>query len=462
MKLWGGRFKGSMDPSAWKLNASLPVDQRLAYEDLRASQAWAEAIHQAGVLTAEEHARIQAGLAAIHAELTTASFAFSESDEDIHTAIERRLAELIGSLAGKLHTGRSRNDQVVTDLRLWLLGNLPSLADDLKGLQAALVERSEGDRDLLLPGYTHLQSAQPVLLSHWWLSHFWPLQRDRQRLDNLLERTSVLPLGSSALAGTPYLIDREALAAALGFRQPSQNSIDAVADRDFVVEFLFCAALIASHLSRLSEAVIVFSSLEFGFFELSDAYASGSSLMPQKHNPDVFELARAKSGVLAGNLAGFLTILKGLPSAYDKDLQEDKAPVFLAFDTLHSLLPVLAGALRTLAPHPERMRQAITPRLMATDLADYFVEKGMPFRQAHTLVGKAVLYASSLGKELDQLTLEEFRGLANEFEAVDFDPGLFSAFDPRASVARRRAMGGTSPQAVELQIQQARQILELI
>jgi argininosuccinate lyase len=318
MTLWGGRFSGKMDPAAWRLNASLAFDQRLAQQDIRGSTAWAQALEQAGILSPGESDQICQGLQAVAEEFAGGGFAFQDSDEDIHTAVERRLGELIGPAAGKLHTGRSRNDQVATDLRLWVLEAVSRLEAALLGMQQALVGRAEADMDLLMPGYTHLQRAQPILLSHWWLAHFWPLQRDRERLAELKRRTAVLPLGSGALAGTPFAIDRAALAGALGFLAPSPNSLDAVSDRDFAVEFLFCCALIGVHLSRLAEAVVLFTSAEFAYFELSDAYATGSSLMPQKKNPDVFELARGKAGTLTGLLTGLLAVLKGLPSTYDK------------------------------------------------------------------------------------------------------------------------------------------------
>jgi argininosuccinate lyase len=304
MTLWGGRFSGKMDPAAWELNASLRVDRRLALQDVRGSLAWAQALEQAGVLTGDEHQQISTGLQAILGEFESGLFQFQESDEDIHTAVERRLGELIGPPAGMLHTGRSRNDQVATDLRLWLMDHLPLLEAALADLQRALLERAEADFDILMPGYTHLQRAQVILLSHWWLMHFWPLHRDRQRLSQAFQRSLSSPLGCGALAGTPYPVDRHALAVALGFSEPAPNSLDAVSERDFVAETLFCTALIGVHLSRLAEAMVLFSSSEFGFFELSDAYATGSSLMPQKKNPDVFELARGKSGLLTGWLTG--------------------------------------------------------------------------------------------------------------------------------------------------------------
>ena len=451
MTLWGGRFSGKLDPAAWRLNASLPFDQRLALQDVRGSLAWAQALEKAGVLTSTECTQICAGLNTIHDEFNGQPFPFQESDEDIHTAVERRLGELIGPLAGKLHTGRSRNDQVATDLRLWLLESIPNLDHALHELQSALVERAESDLNILLPGYTHLQRAQPILLGHWWLSHFWPLQRDRQRLAQARARTASLPLGSGALAGTAYPVDRAALAASLGFSQPSPNSLDAVSDRDFAAEFLFGAALVGTHLSRLAEAVVLFSSSEFGFFELPEAFSTGSSLMPQKKNPDVFELARAKSGTLLGYLSGLMTTLKGLPSTYDKDLQEDKVPVFSACDTLMACLPVLAGALRTLKVNHERMRAAIDPGMLATDLADYLVRKGLPFRQAHAVVGQAVQFAGQAGKPLDQLSIQEFQSLDPQIDA-----DVYSVFDPQQSIARRNAEGGTAAEAVKIQLQNAK------
>ena len=455
MTLWGGRFSGQLDPQAWALNASLGFDRRLALQDVRGSLAWAQALEKAGVLTNEESTHISRGLETVRGEFERQEFDFQESDEDIHTAVERRLGELIGPAAGKLHTGRSRNDQVATDLRLWLLEAIQNLDSALLGLQTVLVGRAEADLDTLLPGYTHLQRAQPILLGHWWLSHFWPLQRDRERLQQLQARTSSLPLGSGALAGTPFPVDRQALADDLGFSQPSANSLDAVSDRDFVAEFLFFTALIASHLSKLSEAVVLFSTAEFGFFELSDAFSTGSSLMPQKKNPDVFELARGKAGTLLGYLTGLMTTLKGLPSTYDKDLQEDKLPVFNAYDTLMGILPVLAGALQTLVLHPDRMRAAIDPGMLATDLADYLVRKGLPFRQAHTVVGQAVQLAGVSGKPLDALSLPEFQHLSS---LIDSD--VYRVFDPQQSVARRNVPGGTAPEAIKMQLQNAKRIMQ--
>ncbi|MFZ5919945.1 MAG: argininosuccinate lyase [Chloroflexota bacterium] len=453
--LWGGRFSTKLDDAAFLLNASLPFDKRLAIQDVRGSLAWAEAIHDAGVLSDTEHAKLASGLSMIAEEFANATFTYQEADEDIHTAVERRLGELIGPLAGKLHTGRSRNDQVATDFRLWMLDTLPELDSAISILQSALVALAEKHLSTLMPGYTHLQRAQPVTLAHWLLGHFWALQRDRERVTDLRDRVAILPLGCGALAGTAFPVDRDALAEALGFDAPAPNSLDAVSDRDFAAEYLFCAALTGVHLSRLAEAVILFTTAEFGFFELSDAFSTGSSLMPQKKNPDLFELTRGKAGTLIGLLAGMLATLKGLPSTYDKDLQEDKVPVFQATDALLAVLPVLAGALATMTVHEGRMRAAIDPSMLATDLADYLVRKGMPFREAHGVAGKAVRLAAEKGLSLDQLSLNEWQALG------PFEADVKDVFDPVKSVERRNAVGGTSPQSVKNQIKQAKSTLTL-
>lgn len=453
--LWGGRFSSKPDTSAFEFNASLSFDKRLAMQDVKGSIAWAEAIHAAGILSEAELTSILDGLSTIAKEFADATFEFRESDEDIHTAVERRLGELIGPLAGKLHTGRSRNDQVATDFRLWILETLPSLDSAIVKLQANLVALAEQHLFTLMPGYTHLQRAQPITLAHWLLSHFWPLQRDRERLLDLRDRVAVLPLGCGALAGTAFPVDRASLAMALGFDAPAPNSIDAVSDRDFAAEFLFCAALTGVHLSRLSEQMILFTTEEFGFFELSDAFSTGSSLMPQKKNPDLFELARGKAGTLIGLLTGMLATLKGLPSAYDKDLQEDKVAVFQAMDTLLAILPVLSGALSTMTVHVERMLAAIDSSLLATDLADYLVRKGTPFRQAHVILGKALYVAAEQGLSLDQLPLHAWQALGA------FDADVKQVFDPAKSVERKNVIGGTSPQSVIDQIESAKSILGL-
>jgi argininosuccinate lyase len=451
--LWGGRFAQKLDAAAWDLNSSLAVDQRLARQDVEGSLAWADAIHRAGILSDKEHASISLGLATIKEEFSSGRFSFAPSDEDIHTTVERRLMELIGEAAGKLHTGRSRNDQVATDFRLWMLQTIPTLVAAIQDLQSALVEQAEFAGETLMPGYTHLQRAQPILLAHWWLSHYWSLQRDRARLNDLIARVSILPLGSGALAGVPFDIDRVALAESLGFTDVSQNSIDAVSDRDFVAEYLFCTTMMGIHLSKLAEQIVLYTSTEFGFLELSDAFSTGSSLMPQKKNPDVFELTRGKAGTLLGLLTGLLATLKGLPSTYDKDLQEDKEPVFHATDTLLAILPVIAGALRAITVKAERMLSAIDSTMMATDLADYLVEKGVPFRKAHEMVGKVVRAAGEKQVGLEEMSLEAYQVIG------PFEADVYQVFDPLKSVEKRNAIGGTSPQSVKNQITKCRENL---
>lgn len=454
MTLWQGRLDEPLDPLAARLNTSLPFDRRLADEEIRVDIAWAQALARAGVITADELGPIVRGLEQVGAELASGEFVFAETDEDVHTAVERRLGELIGRLAGKLHTGRSRNDLVVTDLRLWTLASAGRIAALLKQLQGTLLERAERDWGVVLPGYTHLRPAQPILLSHWWLAHFWAFERDRDRLRDLCRRTRVMPLGSGALAGTTVAIDRWQLAHALGFESPSANSVDAVSDRDFVAEFLFSCTVIALHLSRLAEALILYSTEEFDFLELPDRYCTGSSLMPQKKNPDVLELIRARAGAMLGGLTGWLATARGLPSAYDKDLQEDKPPLFAAADALELMLPVMSGVVEGLAIHPEQMRQAIPAHALATELADYLVSKGVPFRQAREQVARAVRHASRLGVGLDELPLEQWKEINPKFEQ-----DLIERFDVELSLARRSAWGGTSPDAVREQMLLARRTL---
>jgi argininosuccinate lyase len=449
MTLWGGRFSTKLNEQAWDLNSSLPVDQRMAIQDVDGSLAWADALRKANILLDEEHASISLGLGTVKGEFASGQFVFVPSDEDIHTAVERRLTELVGPVAGKLHTGRSRNDQVATDFRLWMLGVIPVLDSVFKDMQSALLEQAERAGETLMPGYTHLQRAQPILLSHWWLSHYHPLGRDRERLADLVKRVSILPLGCGALAGTPVPVDRAALAKSLGFASASPNSLDSVSDRDFAAEFLFFATMTGIHLSKLAEQIVLYTSTEFGFFELSDAFSTGSSLMPQKKNPDMFELTRGKAGTLIGLLTGLLATLKGLPSTYDKDLQEDKAPVFQATDTLLAILPVLAGALRTITAKPQRMRNAIDSFMMATDLADYLVGKGIPFRETHAIAGKAVRVAGEKNVGLEEMPLEAYQALCPAFEA-----DVYQVFDPMKSIEKRNAIGGTSLQSVKNQIKE--------
>ena len=450
-KLWGGRFSEGLDAQAAAYQNSIGFDFRLAGADIRGSLAWAKALARAGVLSPDEAREIGAGLESVRAEIEAGTFALQPSDEDVHTAVERRLTELIGPVGGKLHTGRSRNDQVATDFRLWMMDEIDHLSGLIQEVQAALLARAESDLEIVMPGYTHLQRAQPILLSHWWLSHVWPLARDRARLAQARARTAVLPLGSGALAGTPFPVDRDYLAAELGFSGVAPNSLDGVSDRDFAAEFLFIAALLGVHLSRLSESLVIFSTAEFGFIELSDVYSTGSSLMPQKKNPDTLELTRGKAGMLVGRLAGLLATLKGLPSTYDKDLQEDKPPVFDAADALEGMLPVMSGLLRTLTVHPEAMQAALDPALLATDLADYLVQRGVPFREAHGVIGQAVRRSQALGLRLDQLPLAELQAISPVFGA-----DVSQVYDFLAAVNRRNAPGGTALQAVREQLALAR------
>ena len=452
MKLWGGRFAAETNSLVHEFNASLPFDRRLWDVDIRGSMAWAMALTRAGLLTPVESVQITAGLGQIHDEFAAGAFTFAPGDEDIHTAVERRLIEIVGPVGGKLHTGRSRNDQVATDFRLWVMEAEDKIVERLRALQHTLLAQAEAHAQTLMPGYTHLQRAQPITFGHWLLGFFWALERDCQRWAASRDRASTCPLGSAALAGTAYPIDRAALAADLGFARVSENSLDAVSDRDFAVEFLFDAALAASHLSRLAEALIIFSSAEFGFVTLADEYTTGSSLMPQKKNPDVLELTRGKAGTLIGHLTGLLATLKGLPSAYDKDLQEDKPPVFAAFDALDLMLPILAGVILTLTIHADRLAAALDASLLATELADYLVRKGVPFRQAHHIVGQAVQKAQGGG--LDSLSLDELRELSPAFEA-----DVQSVWNLWAAVNRRTAMGGTGLEALQAQIHQARAVL---
>ncbi len=450
--LWGGRFASGVDPLAWQFNASISIDWRLAEVDIQGSLAWAKALSKAGVLQLAEMQSIVDGLKAVLVEVQTEEFQLQPTDEDVHTAVERRLTELIGPLGGKLHTGRSRNDQVATDFTLWLQGAIAQVDEYLAQLQSAIINRAEQDMGTLISGYTHLQQSQPILLSHWWLSFFWPLARDRQRLAELRQRASVLPLGSGAMAGTPYPIDRDFLAKELGLESISPNSIDAVSNRDAAAEFLFIASLLAVHLSKLSESLVLYSTSEFGFIHLSDAYTTGSSLMPQKKNPDSLELTRGKTGTIIGRLTGLLSTLKGLPSTYDKDLQEDKQPVFETYDNLCMMLPVMAGVLETLKVDAERMQSNLNPAILATDLADYLVAKGIPFREAHALVGQAVRLSEEQHIDLHQLPLAEFQAISSVFKA-----DVYQVFNFNAAIDKRDLPGGTATTAVQAQLELAKE-----
>ncbi|HEX5887349.1 MAG TPA: argininosuccinate lyase [Pyrinomonadaceae bacterium] len=450
--LWGGRFSGKADPGFAEFNNSFRFDRRLFEVDVRASIAYCAALERAGVVSPAEASAIRRGLEAIAEEGVDAG----SNAEDVHSFVEARLVELVGDVGRKLHTGRSRNDQVATDFRLWIREALYDLDGLVRSGQTALVDFAEGNREVVIAGYTHLQRAQPVLLAHWCLAYFEMLARDRERLAETRRRVNVLPLGSAALAGTSFNIDREALAASLGFEAVSRNSLDAVSDRDFCVEFLSHCSIVMVHLSRLAEDIILYASTEFGFFALGDAIATGSSLMPQKKNPDSMELVRGKAGRVFGDLIGTLAMLKGLPLAYNKDMQEDKEAVFDAFDTVSSCLQVTSTVMHNLTVNKDRALAAASSGYMnATELADYLVRKGMPFRDAHEMVGKIVVRAIDLGKELDQLSIAEFR----EFSPL-FAEDVHIALSLEQTLRSKSQVGGTSPELLTAALTQARKTLK--
>ncbi|MBX3049880.1 MAG: argininosuccinate lyase [Caldilineaceae bacterium] len=450
-KLWGGRFTGANDPLMEAFNASISFDKRMWRADITGSQAYARALAHSGIITGDEAETLVAGLEQVADEWAAGRFALRPGDEDIHTANERRLTELLGDVAGKLHTGRSRNDQVATDTRLWLLGEIAHMRTHLAELIRTAIERAAAEIDLLMPGYTHLQPAQPTRWSHWILSHAWAWQRDAQRLDELTQRVSSLPLGSGALAGNPFGVDRDFLARELGFASVAPNSLDAVSDRDFVAEFLFWASLTMLHLSRWSEDLIVYSSREFGFVGIADAYSTGSSLMPQKKNPDSLELLRGKSGRVFGELSGFLMTIKGLPSTFNKDLQEDKEPLYDAVDTLRDSLQIAGGVLATLTVNVARMAASLVPEMLATDLAEYLVRKGIPFRETHHVAGAAVRLAEEQGVSLSALTAADLQTLHPAF-----GEDVADLWSYERSVEQRDAAGGSSRRAVLAQIEALR------
>lgn len=449
-KLWGGRFAAGPSPLLEQVNRSIGVDFRLWPFDVRLSQAWAEALGAARVIPVEESKALVAGLDAV-AKRLAAGVTPAQSDEDIHTLIDRLLHEEVGDPASRLHTGRSRNDQVATATRLWTMDACGLLDAALRELQVVIVRRAGELGDAIMPAYTHLQRAQPVLAAHWLLSHFWPLDRDRRRLAAAAESASTLPLGSGAVAGSAFPVSRSLLQERLGFNAISQNSIDAVADRDFVAETLFAVTLLVTHLSRLAEDLILFGTSEFGFLRFGDSFSTGSSMMPQKRNPDVFEIARGAPARMLGNLTSVVATLKGLPSGYNKDLQDDKRPLFDAIDMTMLVVPAVAGALDEVRFETERMRAAVTGGLLATDLADYLVDRGVSFRDAHAAVGRLVREAESSGIELDKLPVASFAASHPKFAADVVD-----ALKPEESLARRNLPGGTGPDSVREQLSAAR------
>jgi argininosuccinate lyase len=455
MKLWGGRFTESTHQLVEAYTASIAFDQRLAKVDILGSIAHARMLGDTGIIRREEAEQLVAGLQALLADVEAGRVEFRVEDEDIHMNVERLLYERIGPVAGRLHTGRSRNDQVALDMHLFVKQALADLEDAVHQLQAALVQVAEAHLDVIIPGYTHLQRAQPVLLAHHLLAYFWMFERDRGRLQDAARRTDMMPLGAGALAGAAFPVDREQVAAELGFSALYENSLDAVSDRDYLVEFLAACSLIMVHLSRLAEELILWSSTEFGFIELADAYCTGSSMMPQKKNPDVAELVRGKTGRVFGHLLGLLTVLKGLPLAYNKDLQEDKEGVFDTIDTLLPALHLFKGMIETMKVQRGRIAEALAGDFSnATDVADYLVRKGLPFREAHAVVGKLVLYAIDQDKTLCELSLEEYR-----MHSPLFADDIHSAITPEAVVNRRTVRGGTARSAVEEQLSRAKQVL---
>ncbi|MBI4541067.1 MAG: argininosuccinate lyase [Gemmatimonadetes bacterium] len=438
-----------MAPEMEALNKSLPVDIRLWPQDIAGSRAWARALAGGGVIAEGERDALLAGLDRVASRLA-AGEAAAAKDEDVHSLVERLLYEEAGDVAGKLHTGRSRNDQVSTDFRLWGVDAVDRVGEAVRGLCRALHSLASRSVDLIMPAYTHLQRAQPVRAAHWALSHFWPFDRDRRRLAQVRERISVLPLGSGAVAGSPFPIDRDVLRRELGFAALSENSMDAVSDRDWVMELAFVGALAGAHLSRLAEDLVLFGSSEFGFLRLDDRYSTGSSLMPQKRNPDVAELARGKSGRLTGNLVALLTLLKGLPTSYNRDIQEDKELLFDSVDTLLLTLPALAGALETALWNAERVAAGLDDALLATDLADYLVRKGVPFRESHEIVGRLVRRAEEEGRGLSALPDAAFREAHSAFGT-----DVREVFSWERAVEARAVPGGTARQALMSQLEEA-------
>ncbi len=446
--LWGGRFEGGLSREMEALNRSLDVDWRLWRQDVSGSRAWARGLERAGILSAAEAAEIDDGLQQVARLLEAVPGPEAFADEDIHTVVERLLTETIGPVGGKLHSGRSRNDQAATGFRLWGMDAVRTLRRELVTLIEAIAAKARETARIVMPGYTHLQQAQPVPAAHWLLSRAWPLVRDLEHLRAVLCECDVLPLGSGALAGCPFAIDRRRLATDLGFSRVCENSMDGVGDRDWAARLVFGAAMTGVHLSQLAEDLVLFSTSEFGFVRLGDGFTTGSSLMPQKRNPDVAELTRGKSGRLVGNLTRMLTVLKGLPAGYNRDLQEDKEAVFDSVDTLAVVLPAMTGAVRSMKLVRARIEAALRPEMLATDLADHLVRRGVPFRESHDLAGALVRAAEESGRELSELTLEEMRAVHPEF-----DPEVFALFDPKASVESRAVRGGTSAAAMEAQFE---------
>lgn len=448
-KLWGGRFSESTDPVLEEFNFSIGYDQKMYAEDIRGSIAYTRAIQRVGIVTAEEAEELTVGLEKVLFEWESGTFEITPADEDIHTANERRLKELVGPVAGKLHTGRSRNDQVATDMRLWLTGRLGTLRSLIADLIQVMTTRAEAEIHVLMPGYTHLQRAQAIRWSHWLLSYAWAFKRDLTRLGHVRDDANRNPLGSGALAGNPFGIDRDLLSAELGFASTIENSLDATRDRDFVVELLQWGALAGTHLSSMAEDLILYSTKEFGFVTLADAYSTGSSLMPQKKNPDSLELIRGKQGRLSGLASGFLGTLKGLPTTYNKDLQDDKIAMFESVETVEKMVQIMTGVVATLKLNTDAMRRALTDDMLATDVAYYLVRKGVPFREAHGVAGSVVKLAEERTCALKDLDTASLQNIHPSFEA-----DIAGIWDMKASTDQYTSVGGTSEVSCRVQVDQ--------
>lgn len=455
-KLSAARLKVKNDQLVDEFNASIHFDKRLYRHDIKGSIAHAEMLASCGILTAEEAETISKGLLTVLGEIEAGSFVFRTEDEDIHMAVEKRMTEIVGAVGGKLHTARSRNDQVAVDIRMYLREEIEVISGYLAELVKTLTDKAEKHMGVLMPGYTHLQTAQPILVSHWLMAYVQMFRRDYGRMKDSMERMNFSPLGSGALAGTTFPINRDMTAEKLGFAAPTENSLDSVSDRDFALEFLSASAICQMHLSRFSEELIIFSTSEFAFIDLSDDFCTGSSIMPQKKNPDMPELIRGKTGRIYGNLISLLTTMKGLPLAYNKDMQEDKEPLFDSVDTIKASLRIFIPMIEKMGINAEKMTKAAKLGFStATDLADYLVRKGMPFREAHHVVGSAVAFALDKRIDISELTIDELKSFS---EKIDDD--IYSYITPEASVSSRKAKGGTAGESVKAQIDSARKFLD--
>ena len=455
-KPWSGRFVQGMDKQVEAFTSSVDVDSRLYGQDIDGSIAHVRMLASCKLITHEEAKAIIDGLEAIRADIENGTFKFKESLEDVHMNIETELTRRIGEAGKKLHTARSRNDQVATDFRLYVRKALTDMAQELKGFMEALLIKAQAHVDIIIPGMTHLQHAQPVSLAHHLLAYFEMAIRDHERIAQTMKRVNVSPLGSAALAGTPYPIDREQTAKDLGFSGPASNSVDAVSDRDFAVEAAFVCSVVMMHLSRLAEEIIIWNSQPFSFMELSDAYCTGSSIMPQKKNPDVAELVRGKTGGVYGSLMSLLIMMKGLPLAYNRDMQEDKKPLFEALDTATTSLRLMAGLVSGMNPKAESLKRSLQDGFItATDMADYLAAKGLPFREAHRITGEIVSMLISTHRRFSDLELSELKSVSALFEA-----DVFAALDPASSVDRRTSYGGTARDNVRKALREARLVLE--